>query len=229
MAIATRRAVVGVAACVLTGALLTTASPAHAVGFHSYSYVQEHTRGSIYTGLGVTRPDRSVNFGGSPTGCSTYYSGNPVYQTQWVSVGTGDWLEIGTGHQCNDTLRWWFFGYGSNSDWYPLDEDYVATYATHGFRIVRSDGDFWRYRVDGVVQENLTWARNATDVKTGLESYAPNAIVEAYNAHDLLYTANEGSFVSWAGRDYKSVDQPEMCGTWNSDTSWRAGENVSCF
>lgn len=37
-----------------------------------------------------------------------------------------------------------------------------------------------------------------------------------------------GSFVDWDGRDGQSISSSAMCGSWDSDTTWRHGENVSC-
>lgn len=88
--------------------------------FHGYSVGQETSYAGEYAGLGVTRVDRAVD-GQANTGCGDYFTGNPVYQTQWVSLpGPGDWIEVGTGHQCGDTKRYWFWGYGQGGDWNPI-------------------------------------------------------------------------------------------------------------
>ncbi|GAB2770469.1 hypothetical protein GCM10027020_24460 [Nocardioides salsibiostraticola] len=115
-----------VTACVgafaTASALLVAVPASEAAGFHKYSIGKEWTFNN-YTGLSVDRPDRGVTNQAS-TGCSSHYSGNPLYQTQWVIVSSSvtNWLELGTAHQCNDNKRYRFWGYGSGGNWYPLGQ-----------------------------------------------------------------------------------------------------------
>jgi hypothetical protein len=89
---------------IVSGAISLTvfaAQPAWAVTWHNYSVAFETTFGG-FTGLSAYRKD--VHVGSQPsTGCSAPYTGGPIYQTEWVSDSDGQrWLELGTGHQCND-------------------------------------------------------------------------------------------------------------------------------
>jgi hypothetical protein len=85
--------------------------PTLAAGFHGYSVAREQTGGSGFTGIETSRYDKSVD--NVPSGGCVYpYTGTPVYQTQWVILNSGasSWRELGTGHQCEDLMRYWFWG-----------------------------------------------------------------------------------------------------------------------
>jgi hypothetical protein len=205
------------------------AGTASAFAFHKYSQADDNGYVNHYTGLSVTRPDRGVTQ--AETGCGSFYSGNPVYQTQWVLITSDaqNWIELGTGHQCADTKRYWFWGYGYLGDWYPQGEQGGQTNGqTHTFRIVRSSGSIWTWRVDGTSKGTMTWADQGARVRTGLESYGSAAVVSKYNQYDLEYTLDQGAWTSWSGFDNSSVGAPEMCGGWNTATSWRSSENSPC-
>lgn len=72
----------------------TTVSATH-TDFHGYSIARENSRGNTYVGVSVTRPEN--NPGNLPAdGCSQFFSGHPVYQTQWVVLsGRYRWIEFG--------------------------------------------------------------------------------------------------------------------------------------
>jgi hypothetical protein len=208
---------------------LFNAGTGTAFAFHEYSQADESGFVNHYTGLSVTRPDRSVDQ--ASTGCSSYYSGNPVYQTQWVLITSDaqNWLELGTGHQCADAKRFWFWGYGYLGDWYPQGEvGGVDAGVTHTFRVVRSGGTTWTWRIDGTARGSLTWAEQGARVRTGLESWGSAAVASKYNQSDLMYTLDQGLWTDWSGFDGSKVGTPEMCGGWNTATSWRSSENSPC-
>lgn len=70
---------------------------------------------------GITRSGLRSGRESAQAGCEAHYTGNPVYQTQWMLITSNaqNWIELGTGHQCSDTLGYWFWGYGYLGDWYP--------------------------------------------------------------------------------------------------------------
>lgn len=140
-----------------------------------------------------------------------------------------NWIELGTGHQCADALRYWYWGYGYQGDWYPLGEPSGrAAGVKHTFRTVRSGGSTWKFRIDGTVKGSMTWADQGARVRTGLESYGGSAVVTKYKQSDLKSTIDQGSWTNWSGFDGSIVDAPEMCGGWNTASSWRSSENSPC-
>ncbi len=202
---------------------------ANADAFHGYSIARE-TTGSGFTGVHVYRVDQAVR-GQPATGCSSPFTGNPVYQTQWVII-TADarnWRELGTGHQCNDTYRYWFWGYGTNGTWVPLGTKIgIANGQWHFFKIERVFEDtFNRYKfsVDHVIQGTMNSNQTGVRVEVGLESYAQAATVSGHNFTTLQYQQNNGGFVNWQGMDGSRVDPP-LCGFWVAAISWRAGQGA---
>lgn len=194
--------------------------------FHAYSVGRENTGGSGFTGIQVTRTTTAV--AGLPaTGCSHPFTGSPVYQTSWLII-TGDaqnWDEIGIGHQCSDNYIYYFWGYGENGGWFPLGTSFAANGASHVNEISRSFTgnyyeDFWK--MDGVTKARMRSIQRGVRVEAGLESYCQGCST-VFNSSSLKYQKNEGSFVSWAGRDSTTISAG-MCGSWNSDTSWRSGQ-----
>lgn len=177
-------ALVAAFVALLTASGTMPVAATHVAG-HGYS-VAEETTGGGFTGVHVYRVDQTVQ--GQPfTGCSSPFQGKPVYQTQWVII-TGDalnWRELGTGHQCNDSYRYWFWGYGSNGTWVPLGTQTGITNGQwHFFKIERVFEDtFNRYKfsVDGVVKGALTSNATGVRVEAGLESYADTATVAGHN------------------------------------------------
>lgn len=101
---------------VIASTLVSNTGVATAAVWHSYSAAYEKSAGLGYTGVAGTRADRSVS-GLDMSGCSQFFVGQPVYQTEWVNISAGNWLEFGTGHQCGDTMRYWYWGYGFNNTW----------------------------------------------------------------------------------------------------------------
>ena len=219
--------ILGLAAASMFG--LTDASADN--NFHQYSVATENSD-TGYTGFQVTRITQAVT-GQPQTGCSSPYSGDPVYQTSWLLITSDaqNWDEMGVAHQCNDTYRYYFWGYGENGAWHSLGTLSGALNGTnHTYQVSRSFTgtnyyDFWT--LDGQNKASLLSLQRGAYVQAGLESYSSNATVSGYTNNTLKYQKNEGSFVNWAGRDANIVN-PSMCGSWASDTSWNSGEHVSC-
>ncbi|MFN8082307.1 MAG: hypothetical protein U0Q19_22330 [Kineosporiaceae bacterium] len=210
---------------------LVAPRPALAATFHEYSTVSESSAGSGYTGVSSARFDQ--HFTGIPsTGCSSRYSGSPVYQTQWVLLTSDakNWRELGTGHQCNDTYRYWFWGYGSAGTWYPLGGvSNITNGSTHTFTISRSftgTSNTYIWTIDSTNRATMTSSASGPYVQAGLESYA-SAASGRYSLTTLRFQRNGGTMSAWAGRDGVTVNST-MCGRWVSDTSRVVGQNVSC-
>jgi hypothetical protein len=171
--------------------------------------------------------------GQESTGCSSPYAGNPVYETAWLLITSDaqNWDEMGVGHQCNDTYRYYYWGYGENGTWYSVGTSTGAVNGTnHTYQISRSFTgthyyNFWT--LDGQVKASVLSIQRGVYDEAGLESYSSPATVNGYTSNTLKYQLNEGSFASWSGRDTNTVDS-SMCGSWASDTSWNSGEHVSC-
>lgn len=200
-------------------------------GFHRYSQGDENS-GAGFTGLKSNRVDRSMT--GLPSdGCSSPYSGHPVYQTQWVMDDAGQtWREIGTGHQCNDTYRYWFWGYGLNGAWHSLGTQAgIMNGVIHTFQIYRTfiGSNTYYFKIDSSVKGIVASDWTGGLVRVGLESYAAGANVPAHNATALQYQKNNGTFAFWSGRDAQLVNSG-MCGAWGAgDAAWNGmGQGTGC-
>lgn len=210
----------------------TTPGPVAATFIHKYSVAYE-TTGSGYTGLSLIRTTRAVT-GQVATGCSFPYSGEPVYQTSWVMLNNSDpsWKEIGIGHQCNDTFRYYFWGYGLNGAWFPLGEQLGITNGqSHSFKIASNvlGAAIWdRWYIDSTVKAELQFQvvdGTGTEVRVGLETYAGGAQVLPYDNISMKYQKNAGGFSNWAGQDTSLVQSP-LCGDWGGATSWSPGQGL---
>ena len=212
----------------LLGSSAAPIAATHVAG-HGHAVAKE-TTGDGFTGVHVYRVDQAV--AGQPsTGCSSPFTGKPVYQTQLVII-TADaknWRELGTGHQCNDSYRYWFWGYGSNGTWVPLGtQSGITNGQWHFFKIERVFEDTfnrYKFRIDGVIKAVMTSNATGPSVEAGLESYADTATVAGHNYTTLQYQKNNGSFFNWVGQD-ASVVNPPLCGFWVAAISWRAGEGA---
>lgn len=162
-------------------------------------------------------------------GCDAWFSGRPLYQTQWVVVNrsAGDWLELGTGHQCSGQVVYRFAGYGYRGGWNPGWITQIQTGTEQIYVVVRETLTNWTCQVSGARVWDATWGVTATGVETGLEVYRAVTIMPPYTNRNLDYTLNNGPFTNWAGRDGGKVDSG-MCGRWLADDQWRAGANTSC-
>jgi len=221
---------VGCLSAALAASLGLAPGVAQAENFHGYSVARETGYTNKYVGLAIRRLDKHVEQARS--GCSEFYSGDPVYQTQWVIVTSDarNWLELGTGHQCEDELRYWFWGWGTNGVWHPLGErSGITNGVEHRFAITRSDGRLWDYNIDGDTKVTLSYDDQGARIETGLESYGPNAAISEYTHNTLSYRLiGADHWTDWSGYDDSVIVGPVMCGGWNSATSWRASENRPC-
>lgn len=218
------------------GLLVFVALPftsASAAGYHVYSGALESSSGS-FTGVSSHRLDSPVG-GQAASGCSAPYTGVPMYQTEWVLLTSDalNWRELGTGHQCNDTYRYWYWGYGVNGNWYSLGyQTGVANGVAHTFKIVRSfngTANVFYYQVDGVNKGSLTSSATGAYVEVGLESYSvPPSYLNATSVSSLQVQRSGGSFVNFSGRDGTHVTDSRVCGKWLSDTNWQYAQATPC-
>lgn len=197
---------------------------------HNYSTAYEQDV-DHYSGLSLTRFDGD-NIVAGTGGCNSYFAGNPIYQTMWVqTTNAHDWVEFGVGHQCGGSKTYRFWGYADDDVWHPVGNVDITP---GGARTYTIDGDgtgVWRWRLDGAQQGSMFWASRHTFGHTaaGLESYAPGGSAPAYRIHELQYQQGTSTtWHDWNGRDAVRVDDPPMCGTWNSDTDRRVGQEASC-
>jgi hypothetical protein len=221
---------VAAGAALLFGMVIPT--PVQAAGFHGYSHAWEITGGN-FTGMQVYRLDKAVTSQPS-TGCSGHFQGSPVYQTMWLVLpGTGNFYELGTGHQCNDTFRYWYWGLSVNGAFTSLGwQDNITNGASHTFRMDRvTTGPSTYaiyYRVDGVTKRTFsTGAVVAANVDAGLESWCQGCGVDGYANTSLKYL-KAGIWQLWAGRDGQQINDPPMCGHWGTDSIWWAGQEPTC-
>ncbi len=218
--------------------LLNMSSSAANGRFHVYSQSFETTPyAGRYSGLSTFRLDRTVSSQPS-TGCPNpftgdiqHFAGDPIYQTEWVDI-TADaqnWMELGTGHQCNDTVRYWYWGYGYAGVWYPINTSgSITEEVSHYFTIVRNPYGYYVFQIDGATMGTQA-SSQAQFLASGLESYSSAAVVLAYGNTGLWHTLDTGStWYGWSGRDASTVDAPRMCGRWLSDTSFAIAEASGC-
>jgi hypothetical protein len=202
-----------------------------AVTFHYFSTAIEDTGSATFTGVKEYRVDKAVT--GIPlNGCTQPHTGTPVYQTMWVQVHgglTAEWFELGTGHQCNDTYRFWFWGYGYNGNWVPLGEDIGQTNGqSHWFSISRAihgGNHMYDYKIDGSLKEQLESVALGEKVFVMLESWASNANT-VFPMTVLQYQKSEGAWLDFSGRDDTNIDSV-MCGYWIADQTFKAGQPSS--
>ncbi len=170
---------------------------------------------------------------GQPSdGCAVPFTATtPVYQSQWINITSDglNWREIGTGHQCDDTLRYWYWGYGANGTWVsPGWQTGITNGQWHFFKIDRVFEDTFnrsKFRVDGVIKGNMSSNATGQEVYAGLESYANGATVAGHNYTTLQYQKLNGAFFNWVGQDALTVNAP-LCGFWVAAVSWKAGEGA---
>jgi len=205
------------------------ASGGPAVGFHGYSVFEIHLSG-IVSSLSVTRPDKAVHVAGT-SGCKVKFHGTPAYQTEWIGDEAGDWLELGTGHQCQG-YQYWYAGYGSGGTWFPQWTKVITTEATHRFWIhgtSTTGGKSFTFNIGAnrvaTVADNLSSGFG----QTGLESYASSAKVPAYSMTLLKYASGFGStWHPWSGTRTAAPATSPLCAKIVSATHVVSGENVRC-
>lgn len=230
--ILTRRRTWAVAVAGVVSTLLF-AQPVLAGGFHDFSHSWESQASA--TGMQLLRKDQFV-FYQPLTGCFQEFAGDAVYQTMWAKYSvSGSHFELGTGHQCGDSLVYWYWGWtDSNGGWHPLGtQDTAGEGLYHVFKINRhqeSGNYFIKYFIDGNLK--ATYATTSTNYFTnldqGLESYCDVCEVQAYTDDQLQFRDASLVWHSWFGRDGSQVNDPPMCGHWLADNTWQAGEEGIC-
>ncbi len=153
----------------------------------------------------------------------------------WLKYGDGDNYELGTGHQCGDQYRYWFWGLSIDGAWMPLGHQTGITNGnSHVFRMERVlsgvGGHQIYYRIDGVIKKTYpTSSSNFETLDVGLESYCQACTVGDYTNGSLKSkTTTTGSWIGWGGTDGQQVNDPPLCGTWVSDITWRSGQEADC-
>lgn len=202
---------------------------AGAAAAHLYSVGTESTY-NYYTAVSNTRAEPS--FSNVPnTGCSGYFQTGAVYTSEWVSLTSDsqNWLELGTGHQCADTLRYQYWGYGIGGSWVPLGED-SDDHASHTYYILYdANNSRWNFKIDSYLEGHLGPGyipNHGVNVQAGLESYDNAVTVSNYSNSNLGFNTGNG-WKNWAGQDAHRVDS-YMCGAfYPTDYNWISGEN-SC-
>ncbi len=192
---------------------------------HRYSVAHEQSPyGGIYTGVGVYRWDNHFNLPG--TNCAATYTVPVVYQAQWAIISNGNWVEMGTGHHCQN-YRFWYWGYGSNGNWFSLGTQANIAVDDHNFYVSRQwngGNPRWRMIVDSTVMGAVYWNTGASRVDAGYESWEDTTTAAAHGYQNLRFHINDGAWQSWSGKDAATVT-PGLCGRWASSTDWRASEN----
>lgn len=199
--------------------------------FHGYGIVGIHTSASL-TGISVHRPDEAIKVR-SGTNCTTpFASGSyPAYQSEWINDEAGDWVEIGTGHQCNG-FQYWFGDYNLNGTFYTQFVHTISSDSGHDFvaeGVIGTNGEH-RYAmyVSGTLYADFPLSFSTNYDQTGLESYSYYNTAGAYDMKYMKYTTDYGTtWYSWGGTHVVEVDSP-MCAKVFSNTDADAGENVSC-
>ncbi len=144
-----------------------------------------------------------------------------------------NFYELGTGHQCNDQYRYWYWGLSANGQWTSLGSQAGITNGVqHLFRMDRqATGQSTYaiyYRIDGVTKRTFTTgAVVGTVLDVGLESYCQGCVVDGYSNQDLKYL-KAGVWSFWAGQDGQQANDPPMCGHWAGVTVWWSGEEAAC-
>lgn len=163
------------------------------------------------------------------------FAGTPVYQTMWASYHDGYNWEMGTGHQCNDTFRYWFWAV-NNPDWVftPIGQQLgVSNGVQHTFtieRVVSGPGVYdAKFKIDGTLKgSHHAPSLVFESLHVVLESYCQGCGVTVYNNSALSWKWNS-SWNNWVGQDGWRIDLPQMCRSYTSDTVWASGENANCW
>lgn len=217
----------------LGGAVPSAVPPARAatpaVGFHGYSVFEIHLSG-IVSSLSVTRPDEAVHIAGT-AGCTVKFHGTPAYQTEWIGDEAGDWLELGTGHQCQG-YQYWYAGYGSGGTWFPQWSKVTTTEASHRFWIHGTNtpnGKLFTFNIGAKRYASVLDNLSSSFGQTGLESYASATRVPAYSMTLLKYGNGFGAaWHPWSGTKTTAPATSPLCERIVSATHVVSGENVRC-
>jgi hypothetical protein len=210
-------------------------SEAGHVANHRYSVAFENSSAVPYTAVSKYRPESTftVSLGSN---CTTQRFVQPVlYQPIWVVVNASTWLEVGTGHQrgSNGYCRYRYWGMGLQGfGWLPLGYE-ILPGSSGGptkqiFRKLCAPDYCWEIWIGGSKKWNGIFNFGGDFVEAGLESYDTPAVAPAHTYGSLQYRIDHVTWLAWAGRDATQVNTPQMCGRWDSNTQWRAGENTTC-
>lgn len=154
-----------------------------------------------------------------------------VYQPLWVIKAGNNWIELGTGHQrpASGYCRYYYWGWsiGNYSGWYFENLPGNGGPTKQIFRTTCGTDYCWEFWIGGSKKLTLLWNYGGEVVHTGLESHDSAAIAPSHTYSNLLYKVGS-AYISWSGRDCCSGVAPPMCGRWDSDTQWRAGQNTTC-
>jgi hypothetical protein len=228
--ISTAAACAGIAlGAVVLSAPGSQAMPGSTSGFHGYGVIG--ITSADLTGISEYRYDEAVRLPGG-THCRTPYSSLPVYQTEWLIDKSGNWLEIGTGHQC-EGYQYWYAGFGtSNGLWDSLWTKSVSNDSGHRFWIqgtIALNEKYFTYNIGTIQRAHMFFDFSGSFDQTGLESYSAKATVPAYEMKSLEFSTDYN--VSWSSWTHTKllppVHQP-VCILLRSATEAVAGENVTC-
>jgi hypothetical protein len=218
----------------LAAALLGSVTPpagaaAPAIAFHGYSVFEIHLSG-VVSSLSVTRPDEALHIAGS-TGCKVKFHGTPAYQTEWIGDEAGNWLELGTGHQCQG-YQYWYAGFGSNGTWFPQWTKVTSTDGSHRFWIHGTNtpsGKSFTFNIGAKRYASVVDNLSSSFGQAGLESYASATKVPAYSMTLLKYSNGFGSvWHPWSGTRTVAPATSPLCERIVSVTHVVSGENVAC-
>lgn len=209
--------------------VLASTAPAFGLhdGWHRYSHAWESSSQGTFTGSKVTRAVFSVPTETEDLTCSTPITGHPVYTTMWLqmSANADRWIEIGTGYQCG-AYRYQYWGFGTPwTGWRLLGTISQPAFGNYTYEIVREGSNVWKFKIGGVQVGEFVWTATGSYADVGLESYDAQATVDWHSYWGLQVTRNQGAWTNWSGRD-GSAYSSGMCGSWNSDTSWRAKQGA---
>jgi hypothetical protein len=218
-----------VSAALAISAVTGWAAPAGAVDFHGYAVFQVKAAG-VLSAVSVTRRDEAIKVAGT-SNCMVKFTGQPVYQTEWIGNEAGNWVELGTAHQCKG-YQFWYAGYGSGGTWFPVWTRVVTTHGSHKFWIrgVGSpSGKLYTFNIDGNRRTSIIDGLGASVGQTGLESYASATTVPAYAMTVLKYsTGYRRTWQNWVHTALAGVPTSPLCGKVVTATRVVAAENVKC-
>jgi len=204
-------------------------TPAPAVAFHGYSVFDIHLS-RVVSSLSVTRPDKAIHVAGS-TGCKVKFHGAPAYQTEWIGNEAGDWLELGTAHQCQN-FQYWYAGYGSNGTWFPQWTKVTTTHASHRFWIhgtTTASSKKFTFSIGAKRYATITDNLSSAFGQAGLESYSSATKVPAYSMTLLKYASGfNNTWHAWSGTKTNAPATAPLCERIVSATHVVSGENVQC-
>ncbi len=217
------------ATALLGGAAPPAGATAPAVAFHGYSVFEIHLSG-IVSSLSVTRPDEAVHIAGT-SGCKVKFHGTPAYQTEWIGDEAGNWLELGTGHQCQG-YQYWYAGYGSAGTWFPQWTKVTSTDASHRFWIRGTNtpsGKQFTFNIGAKRYASVADNLSSSFGQAGLESYASATRVPAYSMTLLKYGNGFGTaWHPWSGTKTVAPATSPLCERIVAATHVVSGENVQC-